>query len=163
MKNMLENVAITVVVVLFLLIIALIVQYNMIGNDDSVDEVTYAMPVVKKESKKAKTTNYLENLESYADVDVKVDPTKENSANRVQVTSEAANDAIGSAIENTDKSAYVDSLKEYTDKKDTNKKGKAKTTKEIQEEKAEDDKIKLDQDEIEDEIGNAIGAALEDI
>ncbi len=159
---MLENMAVTVVVVLFLLILALIVQYNMV-NDDSVDDITYEIPVAKKESKKAKTTNYLENLESYTDVDVKVDPTKASSVNRVQVTSEAARDAIGSAVEDTDKSSYVDSLKEYTDKKDDNKKDKVKTEKELQEEKVEDDKVKLDQEEIEDEIGNAIGAALEDI
>ncbi len=162
MKNMLENMAVTVVVVLFLLILALIVQYNMV-SDDSVDDITYAIPAVQKESKKAKTTNYLENLESYTDVDVKVDPTKASSVNRVQVTSEAARDVIGSAVEDTDKSSYVDSLKEYTDKNEDNKKDKVKTEKELQEEKVEDDKVKLDQEEIEDEIGNAIGAALEDI
>jgi len=163
MKNMLENVAVTTVVILFLLIIALIVQYNMIGDDDFVDEITYEMPAVKKESKKAKATNYLENLESYTDVDVKVDPTKVNTTNRVEVTSEAVKDAIGSAVEDTDKSNYVDSLKDYADKKDDNKKDKVKTEKELQEEKIEDDKVKLDQEEIVDDIGNAIGAALEDI
>jgi hypothetical protein len=162
MKNMLENIAVTVVVVLFLLILALIVQYNMI-SDDSVDDVTYEMPAVKKESKKAKTTNYLENLEAYTDVDVKVDPTKASSVNRVQVTSEVAKDAIGAAVEDTDKSSYVDSLKDYADKKDDNKKDKVKTEKELQEEKIEDNKVKLDQEEIVDEIGDAIGAALEDI
>jgi len=160
---MLENVAVTVVVVLFLLIIALIVQYNMVGDDDSVDEATYEMPAVKKESKKAKTINYLENLEAYTDVDVKVDPTKASNVNRVQITSEVAKDAIGSAVEDTDKSSYVDSLKNYTDQKDADQKDKVKTKKELEEEKIEDDKVKLDQEEIVDEIGDAIGAALEDI
>jgi len=153
MKNMLENVAVTVVVVLFLLIIALIVQYNMIDDGNVVDDIAQELPVAEKvESKKAKTTNYLQNLESYTDVDVKVDPTKENTANTVQVTSELAKDDIGSAVEGTNKSNYVDSLENYVDKEDEEK----------EEEKTEDDKVKLDQEEIVDEIGMAIGDALAD-
>ncbi|TET88897.1 MAG: hypothetical protein E3J96_02215 [Sulfurovum sp.] len=149
MKNMLENVAITTVVVLFLFIIVLIVQYNMVDDENVLDEIAYELPAAKKESKKAKTTNYLENLESYTDVDVKVDPTKANTANRVQVASELVKDDIGSAVGDTDKSSYVDSLENYAN--------------EEKEEKTEDDKVKLDQEEIVDEIGMAIGAALEDI
>ncbi|WP_415407470.1 hypothetical protein ACLHDG_02775 [Sulfurovum sp. CS9] len=152
MKNMLENVAVTAVVILFLFIIALIVRYNMIADGSVVEDITQELPVVKVESKKAKTTNYLQNLESYTDVDVKVDPTKVNTANTVQVTSELAKDDIGSAVEGTDKSSYVDSLESYADKEDEEK----------EEEKTEDDKVKLDQEEIVDEIGMAIGDALAD-
>ncbi len=148
MKNMLENIAITAVVILFLFIIALIVRYNMIDDGSVVEDIAQEIPVAKEESKKAKTTNYLQNLESYTDVDVKVDPTKENTANMVQVTSELAKDDIGSAIDGTNKSSYVDSLENYADKAD--------------EEKEEDDKVKLDQEEIVDEIGMAIGDALAD-
>ena len=162
MKNMLENAAIATVVVLFLFIVALIVRYNMIDDENIVDDITLEFSAVKEESKKAKASNYLQNLESYRDVDVKVDPTKENSANRVQVSSELANDAIGSAVENTDKSSYVDSLKSYTDQKDAGQKDKVKTDKELKEEQTEDDKVKLDQEEIVDEIGMAIGDALAD-
>ena len=162
MKNILENVAVTTVVILFLFIIALIVRYNMIDDGSVVEDIAQEIPVVKEESKKAKTTNYLQNLESYTDVDVKVDPTKVNTANTVQITSELANDAIGSAVEDTDKSTYVDSLKEYTEKKDADQKEIAKTEKEIAEEETEDDKVKLDQEEIVDEIGMAIGDALAD-
>ena len=162
MKNILENVAVTIVVILFLFIIALIVRYNMIDDGSVVEDIAQEIPVVKEESKKAKTTNYLQNLESYTDVDVKVDPTKVNTANTVQITSELANDAIGSAVEDTDKSSYVDSLKEYTEKKDADQKEIAKTEKEIAEEETEDDKVKLDQEEIVDEIGMAIGDALAD-
>ena len=161
MKNMLENAAIATVVVLFLVIIALIVKYNMI-DDDMIDDIVQELPVVKKESKKAKTSNYLQNLESYTDVDVKVDPTKVNNANRVEVTSELAQDAIGSAVENIDRSSYVDSLKSYTDQKDAGQKDKVKTDKELKEEQTEDEKVKLDQEEIVDEIGMAIGDALAD-
>ncbi len=163
MKNILENVAVATVVVLFLVIITLIVRYNMIDDEYIVDEIMLELPAVKEESKKAKTTNYLQNLESYTDVDVKVDPTKENSANKVKVSSELVQDAIGLAVENTDKSTYVDSLNKYADKKGTDTSAKAKTEKELQEEKTEDDKVKLDQEEIDDDIGQAIGEALEDI
>ncbi len=152
MKNMLENVAVTTVVILFLFIIALIVRYNMIDDGSVVEDIAQELPVVKEESKKAKTTNYLQNLESYTDVDVKVDPTKVNTANTVQVTSELAKDDIGSAVEGTNKSNYVDSLENYADKADEEK----------EEEKTEDDKVKLDQEEIVDEIGMAIGDALAD-
>ena len=152
MKNILENVAVTTVVILFLFIIALIVRYNMIDDGSVLEDITQELPVVKVESRKAKTTNYLQNLESYTDVDVKVDPTKINTANTVQVTSELAKDDIVSAVEGTNKSSYVDSLENYADKADEEK----------EEEKTEDDKVKLDQDEIVDEIGDAIGAALED-
>ncbi len=86
MKNMLENVAITTVVVLFLFIIALIVRYNMVDDENVVEDIAQELPAAKKESKKTKATNYLQNLESYTDVDVKVDPTKANNSNRVQVT-----------------------------------------------------------------------------
>ena len=163
MKNMLENIAVTVVVVLFLLIIALIVQYNMVGDDDFVDEVAYEIPGKAPRRIKSMIRRKCANLESYTDVDVKVDPTKASNVNRVQVSSELAKDEIGSAVEDTDKSSYVDSLKNYADQKDADQKDKAKTEKEIQEEKREDDKVKLDQEEIVDEIGDAIGAALEDI
>jgi len=152
MKNMLENVAITAVVILFLFIIALIVQYNMIDDGSVVEDIAQDIPVVKEESKKAKTTNYLQNLESYTDVDVKVDPTKVNTANTVKVTSELVKDDIGSAVEGTNKSSYVDSLENYADKEDEEK----------EEEKTEDDKVKLDKEEIVDEIGMAIGDALAD-
>ncbi len=115
MKNMLENVAITAVVILFLFIIALIVRYNMIDDGSVLEDIAQEIPAVKEESKKAKTTNYLQNLESYTDVEVKVDPTKVNTANTVQVTSELAKDDIGSAVEGTNKSSYIYSLKNYAD------------------------------------------------
>ena len=162
MKNMLENVAIITVVVLFLFIIALIVQYNMVDDSDFVDDVAYEIPEVKKETKKAKTTNYLQNLESYTDVDVEVDPTKVNTVNQVQVKSELVQDDIGSAIENTNSSGYVDSLKNYAEESDTGNANVEKTVAEIKEEKTEDAKVKLDQEEIVDEIGMAIGDALAD-
>jgi len=148
MKNMLENVAVITVVVLFLLIMGLIVQYNMVDDENILDESTYEIPVEKEESKKSKTHNYLQNMESYSDVDVKVDPTKANNINKVQVRSELEKDEISSAVDNADKSSYVNSLENYVNQEKADKE--------------EDDQIKPDQQEIVDEVGNAIDAALED-
>jgi len=162
MKNIVEKVAIAIVILLTLLIIGLIIKFNMINDGNEEDNyAAYEVPVEKKESKKAKTSNYLQNLETYTDVDVKVDPTKVNTTNRVEVKSELTNDTMQSAIKDTDKSGYVNSLTKYTDKPSTNKKDRKKTDQELRDEKAEDDQVKLEKEEIEDDIGNAIGAALE--
>ena len=162
MKNKIEQILIAIVGLLTLLIIGMIVKLYMPADKDVADSsAAYEVPEVKKESKKAKTTNYLKNLETYTDVDVKVDPTKTNNTNKVRVTSELTTDTMQSALEETDKSNYVKSLSKYTDKPDTNKADKKKTAEELNDEKAEDDKVKLEKDEIEDDIGNAIGAALE--
>jgi len=162
MKNIVEKFAIAIVVLLTLLVIGLIVKFNMINDGDVADNsAAYEVPVEKKESKKVKTSNYLQNLETYTDVDVKVDPTKVNNANRVHVRSELTDDTMQSAIKDTDKSGYVSSLAKYTDTPSTNKKDRKKTDQELRDEKAEDDQVKLETDEIEDDIGNAIGAALE--
>ncbi len=167
MKYMMEKVTIVVIALLLLGIVAMIVQYNLIDDGDSsgytVSETTLEAPAVELKVKKAKTSNYLQNLESYTDVDVKVDPTKANNANRVEVISELARDDIGLAVANTDQSTYVDNLKDYADKKDSDTADKTKSKKELEEDKKEDDKVKLDQDEIEDDIGNAIGDVLGDI
>jgi len=162
MKNILEKVAIAIVVLLTLLVVGLIAKFNMINDGDVSDNsAAYEDSVEKKESKKEKTSNYLQNLETYTDVDVKVDPTKVNNTNRVHVKSELTDNTMQSAIKDTDKSGYVNSLTKYTDKPSRNKKDRKKTDQELKDEKAEDDKVKLEQEEIEDDIGNAIGAALE--
>ncbi len=162
MRNTVEKIAITIVILLSLLLVGLIVKLYMLKDGDVSDSsITNQIPVVKKESKKEKTSNYLQNLETYTDVDVKVDPRKTNNANKVHVTSELATDTMQSALEETDKSSYVKSLSKYTGKSNANKPDKKKTDKELSEEKAEDDKVKLEKEEIEDDIGNAIGAALE--
>ncbi|MCK5776945.1 MAG: hypothetical protein KAH25_12240 [Bacteroidales bacterium] len=162
MKNIVEKISIAIVVLITLVVIALIIKYNMIDDEDMANSTaTYEVSEVKKVSKKVKTSDYLQNLEKYTDVDVKVDPTKVNNANKVHVISELENDNIQSALKDTDKSDYVKSLKKYTNKSDAKKVGKEKTAQELKDEKIEDDKVRLEKEEIEDDIGNAIGAALE--
>ena len=161
MKNLLESFAVLVVGILSLLIVYLIVQYNMI--EEEVEEVVITKPVKAEETKKAKTKNYLESLEGYGgDVDVKVDATKENLVNTVAVQSEEVNDEIGEAVEDKAKSSYMENLANYAEPEVE----AAKLAKEeiaTSEVKDPNDPEKLPQDEIEDEIGIAIDAALEDL
>jgi len=158
MKNMLESVAVGLVLLLSAMIIYLIVQYNMIDDSDGIDELAYQVAEVKPVSKKEKTSNYLQNLEGYDDVDVKVDPTQENTANRVEVRSELAEDALSEAVEDKNKESYLENLNNYsTDEK------KEKLQQEEPTAPKEHEPEKLEHDEIVDEIGLAIGAALEDL
>ena len=162
MKNLLESFAILFVGILSLLIVFLIVQYNMI-EEEAAEEIVFTAPVETKESKKAKTSSYLDSLEGYGeDVDVKVDATKESTANTVAVQSELSSDELGSAIADKSKSSYMENLENYVEPE-------AKVAEPAKEEvvaeapKDPEDLEKLPEDEIEDEIGMAIDAALDDL
>lgn len=162
MKNLLESFAVLLVGVLSLLIIFLIVQYNMV-EEEAVEEIVFAAPVQPEESKKAKTSSYLDSLEGYGeDVDVEVDATKESTANTVAVQSELSSDELGSAIADKSKSSYMENLENYVEPE-------AKVAEPVKEEvvaeapKDPEDLEKLAEDEIEDEIGMAIDAALDDL
>ena len=167
MKNLLESFAILLVGVLSLLIVFLIVQYNMI-EDEVAEEIVFTAPVQTEESKKAKTSSYLDSLEGYGeDVDVKVDATKESSANTVAVRSELTSDELGSAIADKSKSSYLENLASYETEaendaqEETIKKAMEGTKKAVVVDPS--DPEKLAEDEIEDEIGMAIDAALDDL
>jgi len=113
MKNLLESFAVLLVSILSLLIIFLIVQYNMI-KEDIIDDIAYT-PV--KTKKKETTKDYLSDMEKYADVDVKVDPTKDDNTNSVDVKSELTKNTIDETVEDKSKSSYMKNLNEYTEKK----------------------------------------------
>jgi preprotein translocase subunit SecF len=149
MRNLLENIAVFLVVLLALSIVALIVKYNMI-EDDNLEDVIYTMPVVKKESKKEKVNNYLKEMENYADVDVKVNPTKEDTTNRIMVKSEQKEGSIDSAVKDT----YVEKLENYAE--DENKQVEVEKSDNIQNELEPTPPEKK-------EIVDKIGMALDDI
>lgn len=161
MKNMFENFAVTLVVILSIAIVYLIVQYNMIDDSDTIDEIAYQIPEVKEVSKKEKATAYLQNLEGYTDVDVQVDPTQEGTANRVEVRSEIADDALDAAVEDKDKDSYAKSLENYYSE-ESEKKREENTEPEPAPQKSYEPE-KLEHEEIVDEIGLAISEALEDL
>jgi hypothetical protein len=148
MRNLFENIAVLFVILLSLVIIGLIVKYNMI-EDDSLEDVSYTIPVVKKVSKEESTGDYLKDMEHYSDVDVQVDPTQQDNTNRVVVKSEQKEHVIEDAV----KDDYVEKLEHYTDesKNDTLK----TSTLTVQE-----DPEKLEKNEIDDEVGTAIDAVL---
>ena len=117
MKKIIENLAVTMVLLLFIVVIALVIKYNMI-NDSTDDTFVVPETVVKKETKQEQTKAYLNTLESYGDdVDVKVDPTKEETKNVVKVTSELAEDELDDALKTDEKKEYVKKLENYSDEK----------------------------------------------
>ena len=159
MKNILENLAVLFVGILSLTIVYLIVQYNMIG-DESMEDVG-AMIVSQKKvvNTKVKTTAYLHSLEGYGDdVDVKVNAKKEDYTNEVVVKSEISKDDLGAIMEDKSKSAYTQNLENYA--KESSKE-KLDTLKPVKDNL--DEPEKLAKDEIKDEIGMAIDAALDDL
>jgi len=169
MKNLLESFAILLVGVLSLLIVFLIVQYNMIEEEVG-EEIVFTAPVKTEESKKAKAANYLDSLEGYGgDVDVKVDATKENLVNTVAVTSELTKDELGQAVDDKSKSSYMENLASYQveveneEQVESVKKAMEDVHPKTTEVKDPEDPEKLPEDEIDDEIGMAIDAALDDL
>jgi len=169
MKNLLEGFAVLLVGVLSLLIVFLIVQYNMI-EEEVVEEIVFTAPVKTEESKKAKAANYLDSLEGYGgDVDVKVDATKENLVNTVAVKSELTKDELGQAVNDKSKSSYMENLASYQveveneEQEESVKKAMEAVHPKTTEVKDPEDPEKLPEDEIDDEIGMAIDAALDDL
>ena len=196
MKNLLESFAVFLVGALSLLIIFLIVQYNLIKDDNIIEDIAYTP--VKSKSKQETTKDYLSDMEKYADVDVNVDPTKEDNTNSVVVTSELVRNVLKDTVEDKSKSSYTKNLTEYSKKKEEPVKSEKplpeEETTEEAEKKTQDgmgdqsqmkaieemgnalDSIVGDEDEpassahpkkptetIDDEIGQAIDAALDDL
>ena len=102
MKNIVENMAIMLVVIFSIAIVALIVQYNLI-KDKSIEHLDVGILGVKEVSKEQKSTNYLKEMESYKEVDVKVNPRQENHLNQIKVKSEITKDRLNSLIESKEK------------------------------------------------------------
>ncbi len=172
MKNVLESFAVLLVAILSLAIIFFIVQYNLIEDDSIIEEITLTAPQEKKTTVE-KTKSYLDSLEGYGDdVDVQVDATKESAVNKVIVKSEERNDAIGEVVEDKTKSSYMENLEQYAEESDnTVQEERVKKAVEVIPKKVTPEKVirehgepeKLPQDEIVDELGMAIDAALDDL
>ena len=167
MKNLLESFAVLLVGILSLAIVFFIVQYNMIKDDSIMEEITFEAPE-KKVTTKEKTSSYLDSLEGYGDdTDVKVDATKESTVNKVVVISELRKDDLGAVVDDKSKASYMENLANYandsenTAQEETVKKAMEATQKKQVLKKGEPEK--LPQDEIVDEIGMAIDAALDDL
>lgn len=157
MKNVVDNLAMFLVVILSLGIVYLVVQYIAIDSEAD-NKTVYSIPKEKEESKQAKTANYLDSLEGYGeDVDVKVDEKKENLSNVVAVKSELASDELGQVVTDKSKASYMENLQNYT--------GDEAQAKGSEKEDVNEpvDLKKLPQEEREDELGNAIDAALDDL
>jgi len=104
MRKILENLAILSVVLLSVAIIYLIIRYNMIEEETSTEIIVKDEPITKEVTKKEKVSNYLQNLEGYKDIDVKVDARAEDdNTNKVKIISESnVNELkIKKVVENT--------------------------------------------------------------
>ena len=156
MKNLFESIAIFLVGLLSLAIVFFIVQYNMIEEENIIDDIVLPSPK-KKISDKENTNAYLSSLEKYGDdTDVKVDVKKEDRANMVIVKSEIKKDTLGAVVEDTSKSSYTQNLEKYAE---TSKNEKLDETKPVSDSVGEPEK--LPEEEVVDEIGEAIDAALD--
>jgi len=161
MKNIFESFAIFLVGLLSISIIYWIIQYSMISDAEMMDEIVeYQQAQKKKAPKKATAVDYLQNLEGYEDVDVEVDATKESNANTVVVTSELSKDELDDVVEDKSGSSYTENLENYVEPK------KEEITVESKEDKPTVDQVsdpELPTEEVTDEIGMAIDAALDDL
>lgn len=153
MKDKIEGIAVAFAIFLSLLIVYLIVQYNLISYGATISEVPYDASEVKKVSKKDKTRNYLQAIEGHTEVEVEIDPTQEGTTNIIEVESELSDDGMANAVSGKDQKRDTQTLENYSSKKSEDSKPKVREDNEPK---------KLEHEEIVDEIGLAIGAALED-
>ena len=161
MKNTLESFAVLLVGLLSLGIIYLIVQYNLVDDGDTLDEIAYEIPQKKKVSTKAKTADYLQNLEGYEDVDVQVDATKENTINTIVVQSVVKDDALGTAVDDKSKSSYMQNLANYADVAEEEKLDTMKPTEDgVGAPKTLDDTAVVDKGAM--DMGDDISSAVDD-
>lgn len=122
MKNKIEVIVVWLMILLSLGIVGAIIKYSMIGTDEEgVDEKTaISESQDAKVAEKNKASTYLNALEGYKDVDVKVDP-KRKAANKnvatVVETEERSNGVIGNidnAVQTVQKKEnYVNKLEGY--------------------------------------------------
>lgn len=155
MKNIIENISVALVGILSLLIVFLIVQYNMIDESERIEEVTKTM-IAKKKTKIEKRASYLNTLEGYEDVDVEADES-EDVMNRVVVKSEMKDDLVKDAVEDKEKSSYMENLERYSEPK------KEELTADVNEAAPLEIGEPEELEDTVDEIGMAIEDALSDL
>ena len=161
MRNTLENFALLLVGLLSLGIIYLIVQYNLVDDGYTLNEIAYEIPQKKKISAKAKTADYLQNLEGYEDVDVQVDATKEDTVNTVVVQSQVKDNALNIAVDDKSKSSYMQNLASYADVAEEEKLDTMKPTEDgVGAPKTLDDTAVVDKAAM--DIGDDISSAVDD-
>jgi hypothetical protein len=122
MKKLLENMAVGLVILLTLGVVGLVVKYNMVSDNADV-ETKYEQEIVEslqsQKTNEEEKTSYLDSLEGYEEVDVKVDPrTEESNVNIAVVKTETKKEGIvqtiGSAVQSVEKKEhYISNLEGY--------------------------------------------------
>jgi len=157
MKKLFDAIATGLVVLLSVLISFLVLQYNLVAEDIHIEELPSKKSAKQMELLKNKKNSYLQNLEGYTDVDVKVDAQTESMTNTVIIKSELNNDTIKNTVDDHSKSSYMENLNKYSKiSKDENLDTLKPTNDGIGEPE------KLEQEEVEDTIGMAIDALLDE-
>jgi hypothetical protein len=154
MKNMGEGIAVGLVILLTFGLVGLIVQYNMIDTEEAMVYDTQIKQSLESETvkKESKVSSYLDKLEGYEDVDVKVDmtaETKEDTTNIAVVETEVGKEDvigdIGSAVQTVEKREdYVDNLEHYDPNAVVVAKQKEAVKKEEVQEKTPEEELKSD-------------------
>ncbi|SFV62466.1 hypothetical protein MNB_SV-13-1856 [hydrothermal vent metagenome] len=114
MKNLIENVALLLVVLLMIAIVFFIVQFNLIEDENTFEVLKTEQNTSMKNTVKRKS--YLNTLEGYGnDTEVNVDARKENDINIVRIQSELSDDILGDTIDDSSKNAYTQNIEKYSD------------------------------------------------
>jgi len=155
MKNTVEGMAVGLVILLGFGLIGMIVQYNMIGTEEAATYDTQIQQSLESETikKENKVSSYLDKLEGYEDVDVKVNPTneaKEDTTNIAVVETEIGKEDItqniGSAVQTEEKQEnYIDNLEHYDPNAVVVKKSEAPAKQEkVQEKSSQEEELTSD-------------------
>jgi len=150
MRNILESTAVALVVLLTLIIIGLIIQYNLIEEDQKSYIIDDQMLNLKKSVEKDSASDYLKHIEGYEDVQVNVDPTIE--ADSMNIETVETEDGEGGVLEDIDKA-----IKSATEKIEDDE----KIQKSIESEKPQDEDEALDGKDPMDDIVSDIDAIID--
>lgn len=171
MRNILETVSVGLVILLSLGLVGLVVRYNMIDTTETAQLDTEVMHSLQNSevpvTKEKKVSNYLNTLEAYKDVDVKVDPKSQPSnENIATVKTEIKKDGsvgnIGNVVQTTEKNEnYVQNLESYNPAQQKNDANTAKPKSDVMDENATEDEAQLKEDPM-GNIANDIDAIIDD-
>jgi len=150
MRNILESTAVALVVLLTLIIIGLIIQYNLIEEDQKSYIIDDQMLNLKKSVEKDSASDYLKHIEGYEDVQVNVDPTIETDSMNIETVE--TEDGEGGVLEDIDKA-----IKSATEKIEDDE----KIQKSIESEKPQDEDEALDGKDPMDDIVSDIDAIID--
>ena len=98
MKNIIDNIAIFLVILFSVALVVLIVQYNLL-EEKSIEQLIINPPIDIESKKVEQKMDYLKKMEAYKEVNVQVNPKDEKAFNNIKVKSEMTQDKLNVIIE----------------------------------------------------------------